>query len=467
MSSRLIQFWRKYQQTIVFMIDILCINLAIELAFQIRFSYLTDHFGFSPLPPNVTSRVFIIVHLVGTTVGAVTFYFFELYDRKRFSSSRALLGSFFAFWFSISLTYFSYRYAFSRLTGLLSWFLTTIFVVGWRAMFSLYLETERGRIFKSRPTIIAGRLKDMVEFYQDLQRFSDSGYQVVGFFVKEKTEQTHIDGIPILGHLDDLAQYLRHMNQVEDVIFTQNSVSFSFILHLQSECRERQISLKSVPTKFEVLSSDVQIREIDDIPMIDLMLDSHHGWNMPIKRFMDIFISLLALVLTSPLILATALAVKLTSPGPVLYKQERIGLGGKPFTLYKFRSMIHNAEEKTGPVWASQVNDDRFTPIGRFLRRSSIDELPQLWNVLKGDMSLVGPRPERPHFVKKYRELQYQRLSVKPGLTGLAQVNGRYDLSIEEKIRYDLYYVRRHSLLLDLDILLKTIWITISQKGAY
>ena len=158
-----------------------------------------------------------------------------------------------------------------------------------------------------------------------------------------------------------------------------------------------------------------------------------------------------------------AIARKLDSKGPVFYKQERLGKDGTFFNIWKFRSMIQNAEKHTGPVWA-QKNDPRVTKVGRFLRRTSLDEFPQLYCVLKGDMSLVGPRPERAHFVKQHKKLQDQRLSVQPGMSGLARINTRYDSSIEERTKYDLYYVRNYSLMLDLQIILRTFWVLFTQK---
>jgi len=181
-------------------------------------------------------------------------------------------------------------------------------------------------------------------------------------------------------------------------------------------------------------------------------------------RGLDIAGSITIFFVSMPIMLIAALLMKIASPGPVLYKQKRVGKDGKLFTLYKLRTMVNNAEENTGPVWADE-NDSRVTPIGRFLRRTRLDELPQLINVLQGDMSLVGPRPERPFFVKRYNALQGIRLAVKPGLTGLAQVRNRYDLRPEHKLKYDYLYIKKRSLPLNLYILLKTVLIIFSKNG--
>jgi lipopolysaccharide/colanic/teichoic acid biosynthesis glycosyltransferase len=181
-------------------------------------------------------------------------------------------------------------------------------------------------------------------------------------------------------------------------------------------------------------------------------------------RLLDIAGSLTMLTLSLPLMVAAALLIKLTSPGPVLYRQERVGQGGRLFTLFKFRTMIEDAERYLGPVWAKK-NDQRVTRVGRILRRMRIDELPQVYNVLRGDMSLVGPRPERPFFVERHRALQGARLAVKPGITGLAQVRSFYDLKPTHKVKYDCLYIQKRSFLLNCYILLQTIPVLFAKKG--
>ncbi|MCL5279174.1 MAG: sugar transferase [Planctomycetes bacterium] len=181
-------------------------------------------------------------------------------------------------------------------------------------------------------------------------------------------------------------------------------------------------------------------------------------------RLLDIVGSLVMLVVALPVMVVAGVLIKMTSAGPVFYKQERVGQGGRLFTLYKFRTMIDNAEKHMGPVWAAP-DDDRVTPVGRILRRMHLDELPQLLNTLRGDMSLVGPRPERPFFVERHQALQGVRLAVKPGLTGLAQVRSYYDLKPAHKVKYDYLYIQNRCLLLNLYILLQTIPAVFAKKG--
>lgn len=181
-------------------------------------------------------------------------------------------------------------------------------------------------------------------------------------------------------------------------------------------------------------------------------------------RILDVAGSLAGLILASPVILATAFLIWITAGRPVLFRQERVGLRGEPFILYKFRTMINDAEKHVGPVWASR-DDNRVTPIGRVLRKTRFDELPQLFNILRGDMSLVGPRPERPFFVERHKALQGVRLAVKPGLTGLAQIRGFYDLKPAHKVRYDCLYIQKRCLLLNLYILLRTVPALFTKMG--
>ncbi len=181
-------------------------------------------------------------------------------------------------------------------------------------------------------------------------------------------------------------------------------------------------------------------------------------------RFLDIAGSMGILILTLPVLAVAGMLIRITAGGPVLFRQERVGLRGRLFTLYKFRTMVNDAEKDVGPVWASR-NDDRVTPIGRVLRKMRIDELPQLYNILRGDMSLVGPRPERPFFVDRHKALQGVRLAVRPGLTGLAQIRGLYDLKPAHKVRYDYLYIQKRCLLLNVHILLRTIPALFTKMG--
>jgi exopolysaccharide biosynthesis polyprenyl glycosylphosphotransferase len=225
-----------------------------------------------------------------------------------------------------------------------------------------------------------------------------------------------------------------------------------------------------VPDLLQVIALKARLEDLDGIPIININDVPLQGFNSFIKRALDVGISATALSLLAIPFAIVAVIIRRTSCGPILYRQERMGLDGKPFMIYKFRSMYQDAEAETGPVWARE-DDPRCTPIGRLLRRTNIDEMPQLWNVLRGDMSLVGPRPERPYFVDQFKQRipQYMlRHKVRAGLTGWAQVNGwRGNTSIEKRIEYDLYYIENWSVALDLKIMWLTVLKGFFHKHAY
>ncbi|MCX7625249.1 MAG: undecaprenyl-phosphate glucose phosphotransferase [Candidatus Sumerlaeaceae bacterium] len=272
--------------------------------------------------------------------------------------------------------------------------------------------------------------------------------------------------LPILGSFSELRELIRQHN-IEEIIAAQPDVPAEELLDFILECEKQLVRIRVVPGVLEAMLVEMSVEQIDGIPLFGLKETPLRGWNLVLKRAFDILVSATVLVLASPLMGIIAVAIKLTSPGPVFYRQKRVGLDGRSFTMIKFRSMVVDAEKETGPVWA-RPDDPRVTRVGRFLRRWNLDELPQFWNVLCGDMSLVGPRPERPHFVEQFRESipRYMaRHRVKCGLTGWAQVNGlRGQTPIKERIEYDLFYVENWSFWFDLKILLLTLF---ARKNAY
>jgi exopolysaccharide biosynthesis polyprenyl glycosylphosphotransferase len=244
------------------------------------------------------------------------------------------------------------------------------------------------------------------------------------------------------------------------------------LLDVISKTEGKNLNLKIVPDLYEILSGQARTSQIYGMPLIDIMPELMPEWEKKLKRLMDIFISFLILIVSSPIIILTSIAIKIDSKGPIFFKQERLGQNGRPFKVLKFRSMINDAEKYTGPVW-SQKDDPRVTRMGKFVRRVRIDEIPQMFNVLKGEMSLVGPRPERAFFVEKLsQEIPYykRRLKVRPGVTGWAQIKHKYDETIEDvkiKLRYDLFYIENMSIRMDFKILLRTVFVVLFGKGHY
>jgi Undecaprenyl-phosphate glucose phosphotransferase len=296
------------------------------------------------------------------------------------------------------------------------------------------------------------------------------GYQIVGF-VDDRAAGDHLGyrGLPLLGTLEEAGE-ITSRESVDHLYVALPPEQHMKMLELLESTSREMVDVKVVPDLLQVIALRARLEDLDGVPIINVNDVPLQGVNSFIKRIIDIGISGAALVVLAIPLGLISLVVKLTSQGPVFYRQERMGLDGKSFTIVKFRSMYDDAERDTGPVWA-QASDPRVTLVGRFLRRSNLDELPQLWNVLRGDMSIVGPRPERPHFVAQFKHKipQYMlRHKVKAGLTGWAQVNGwRGNTPLEKRIEYDLYYIENWSVRLDLKIMWLTLIKGFFHKHAY
>ncbi len=302
------------------------------------------------------------------------------------------------------------------------------------------------------------------------------GYRVIGFVDDDPDKnRTDIGRFKAFGGIENLPRVVQE-EAIDEVIITLPWMYHRKILGIMRQCERERVRARIVPDLFQLALSRVDIEDLGGIPIIGVKEVSITGWNLAFKRISDIVFSLIGLILFSPLMLLIALAIKLDSPGPVLFKQIRVGKGGQKFVFYKFRSMHQGAEEEqpkltdldevVGPTFKIR-NDPRCTRVGRILRRTSLDELPQLYNVLRGEMSLVGPRPALPSEVEQYKEWHRRRLEISPGITGLWQVSGRSELTFDEMCLLDIYYLENWSPLLDLKIALKTIPAVITGTGAY
>jgi Undecaprenyl-phosphate glucose phosphotransferase len=296
------------------------------------------------------------------------------------------------------------------------------------------------------------------------------GYQIVGF-VDDRAAGDHLGyrGLPLLGTIDDAADICQR-ESIDHLYVALPPDQHVRMLQLIESASREFVDVKVVPDLLQVIALRARLDDLDGIPVININDVPLQGFNSIVKRAIDVAISFVALVALAIPFVVIATVIKLTSRGPVFYRQLRMGLDGSPFMIYKFRSMYDDAEAVTGPVFASE-QDPRRTPIGRILRQSNADELPQFWNVLRGEMSIVGPRPERPNFVAEFKDKipQYMlRHKVKAGITGWAQVNGwRGNTSIEKRIEYDLYYIENWSVRLDLKIMWLTLLRGFFQKHAY
>ncbi|MBW2274165.1 MAG: sugar transferase [Deltaproteobacteria bacterium] len=305
-----------------------------------------------------------------------------------------------------------------------------------------------------------------IRLLQKLQDHPEIGYRVVGFLDEEQSdeEKREVANRPVLGCIDDLRRVTVE-HEIEEVFVAMPSMGHSRMLAMVLDCEDLGLVFRVVTNLFEVLTAGTPVELVDDLPLVRLGRDRVAPVYAPVKRVLDLLGASLALAVSAPLLLACALRIRLESPGAAIFCQTRIGEAGRPFTMYKLRTMPADAAPYAkAPV----ANDDpRVTPFGLWLRRTSIDELPQLVNVIKGNMSLVGPRPEMPFIVDEYDEWQRRRLSVKPGVTGLWQILGRKDLPMQENLQYDFYYIRNRSLLLDLSILVRTFGVVLTKKGAF
>jgi len=333
---------------------------------------------------------------------------------------------------------------------------------------------KSGRGLQHVLVVGAGHLGKMI--MQQLATRPNMGYVPAGFCDDVSWRQRARFGrFPCLGAVDDLPSVLA-AHQVDEVIVALPSAEHERVLQIVGLCQESGVGFRLVPDTFDLTLGTLDFESLAGIPLIGQREPALHGFNRALKRTIDVVVSAAALLVTLPLMALVAVAVKLDSSGPVFLPQERVGLNGRVFRIYKVRSMHLGADRllkalqennEAGGVIFKMKNDPRRTRVGRVIRKLSLDEVPQLWNVLKGDMSLVGPRPPIPHEVALYDDWHRRRLEVVPGLTGLWQVSGRSDIPFDEMVMLDLYYIENWSLGLDLKIILRTIPAVISMRGAY
>ncbi len=375
-----------------------------------------------------------------------------------------------------------------RLLGLTYWLITAVLCVAVRSL----IRSGQRRLLESgvgtRLSIVVGDPEKARDLAARVAHYPRLGYEVIGFVhpysngksanpagfsIEQRNgkrgHKPKIVEVPNLGTTEELEAVI-DKHGIKEVLIALGSDEHEKLIDVIARASKSNAGLKIVPDLYDIVSGQARAREIYGFPLIDVNPVLLRPWEEAAKRTLDVVVSLMLLLLGSPIIIATAIAIKMTSSGPLIYSQERVGKDGKRFRIFKFRSMYVNAEQ-AGPQWASK-NDPRVTPLGRFLRKSHLDEVPQLWNVLKGDMSLVGPRPEREFFVKQLiEEIPYynRRHRVRPGVTGLYQAMvDKYDENLDDvrqRVKYDLMYIESMSFRLDVKILFRTGYMMFRGKG--
>jgi Undecaprenyl-phosphate glucose phosphotransferase len=360
---------------------------------------------------------------------------------------------------------------FSRAMIVYAWLLTIALVMTGRVIHNWFQGRARAAGWGRDRVLIVGTSDVAQMILQKIQWSPWLAYEIVGLVAKNGNGNhppDNILGVPVLGHTDDLPRLIDEQC-VNEVILALPEATHQEMLSIIALCDRSTISVKVFPDVFQFIAGQVGIDDLGGLPLLSVRDVALRGWKLSVKRGVDVIGSSVGLILLSPFMLLVALLVKLESPGPVFYVQERMGLDARPFLTLKFRSMRQDAEHD-GPGW-TKPNDPRRTRLGVLLRSLNIDELPQLINVLVGDMSLVGPRPERPVYVEQFKKSiprYMDRHREKAGLTGWAQVNGlRGDTSITERTKYDLWYIENWSLLLDFKILIRTVMQFLSDRNAY
>lgn len=405
------------------------------------------------------------------------FHAYGLYDRQRvrdpLDSLRPLLqAAAYALVLLLAVSYFYRGFSYSRVAVMYSAGFAVLLLGSFRMAWEAYRNHQRTRGVGVTPAILVGSRHLPQALAQRIAETPGYGYRIVGVVDTAVVDPVSFPGLPT-GSLNDLAGLIES-TRAREVLIGHPALTLHQLLELIEACEVRSLPIRMVPATYDLLIDANDFREVGGIPLVTVNERRPRVAYRVAKRAMDVVVSAVALAVLSPVLLGVALFVRSTSPGPAIFRQCRVGRDGRTFWLYKFRTMVHGAEELlpglvdlealVEPVFKIE-NDPRVTPLGKVLRRFSIDEVPQLWNVLKGDMSLVGPRPEESAVVARYDVWQRRRLKLTPGLTGLQQIHCRGTRSLQQRLRWDILYLRKESILLDLWILFRTIRVVWRGEG--
>ncbi len=455
--------------------DIALTLLALFIAYLGR---VTLPYG-KPLSPQVA----VVIPALYVTVAAIwtlVFFVLNVYDarhtlRAADELQSLLLATGLAGFMFAGLLYLSYR-DLSRLLFIYFVLLNVVFLIGYRWVLRLALRWAGARQLSTRRILVIGAGAVGQTVGRRIQEEAWTGLELVGYLDDdpEKMGQTFAEGI-VFGPLS-LALIMVKQKRVDEVIFALPLRAHETLRQLIIALQEQPVRVRVVPDVLDLAFFRASMEDWDGIPLIGLRDPAISGINRIIKRIFDLLIASVTLLIVWPIMLIAAVCIKLDSPGPIILRQQRVGENGRLFSVYKFRSMVQDAdkrlaevmrEDENGQIVHKRADDPRITRVGRLIRRTSIDELPQVFNVLKGEMSMVGPRPELPMIVARYESWQHKRFAVPPGITGWWQVSGRSDKPMHLHTEDDLYYISHYSPLLDLQILWRTIGVVLKGKGAF
>lgn len=463
---------QKYFNRMHVLIDAAVIAVSYWLAWVLKFkSGLFDNEGgMLPFEWYMFGLIFIIPGYL------ILYYAFNLYTSKRVQGRRLEFANIakantIGMLLMISAIYVIIKEIdFSRWVIFIFYGVNIVFETIVRNGIRYLLRNMRRRGFNQKHILLVGYSRAAEEYIDRIIQNPQWGYTVRGILDDSVTAGTMYKGVKVLGRIDNLMVILPE-NRLDEIAITLGLSEYFRLEEIVALCEKSGVHTKFIPDYNNIIPTKPYTEDLLGLPVINIRyVPLTNTFNATIKRLMDVVGAIAAIILFSPVMLIAAVLVKATSPGPLIYKQVRVGLHNKSFEMYKFRSMEVQPEQEEQKAWTVK-NDPRVTAVGKFMRKTSIDELPQLFNVLRGDMSLVGPRPERPFFVEKFRE-EIPRYMVKhqvrPGLTGWAQVNGyRGDTSIRKRIEHDLYYIENWTVGLDIKILFLTVFKGFVNKNAY
>ncbi|SHK24317.1 undecaprenyl-phosphate glucose phosphotransferase [Tepidibacter formicigenes] len=462
---------QKYLNRLLVLLDAVSIIISFLIAWYIRFQS-----GLIKVDSgHLSFEQYIIPVLLIIPIYLVIYSFFNLYAPRRLKSVyeeflNILTANILGIFILATILFLIKQIHYSRYLLLIFTVNIICITIIERGFIRLFLRNIRKKGYNLKHSLIVGYSNLTIEFLKRVEKNKHWGYNVAGILDDNKKLGYKVKNVNIIGKIYDLERYLQG-HYIDEVIITLDIKEYEKLKWVIGICEKMGVRTQIIPDYYKYIPARPYVEEIEGLPIINIRhVPLDNIVNKFIKRLLDIIASVVAIILFSPIMIFTAITIKLTSPGPILFKQERVGLNRKNFNMYKFRSMHVQKKEEEKVQWTTK-DDPRKTKFGSFIRKTSIDELPQLFNVLKGDMSLIGPRPERPYFVEKFKEeipkymIKHQ---VRPGITGWAQVSGwRGDTSIAKRIEYDLYYIENWSIWFDIKILWLTVFKGFVNKNAY